>query len=161
MVWDVLGKVIQSNARFGLTDRLEVHLDHVRMPAGNGHEKTKGRLLNVLSAIKRSIVVKAAFLCLAHALIIAVARVNDNTKYKSYSSVYGLYKPKAVEDLLKVSGVNLTNGGGLEELEQFQENFSDCKIIAFDGLCPDRIIFSGHSLSAKKLYLLYDSESGH
>ena len=32
VVWAVLGKVIQSNARFGLSDRLEVHLDHVRMP---------------------------------------------------------------------------------------------------------------------------------
>jgi len=29
MAWGVLGKVIQSNARFALTDRLEVHLDHV------------------------------------------------------------------------------------------------------------------------------------
>jgi hypothetical protein len=28
--------VIQTNARFLLTDRLKVHLDHVRMPAGNG-----------------------------------------------------------------------------------------------------------------------------
>jgi len=32
VVWSVLGKVIQSNARFAPTDRLEVHLDHVRMP---------------------------------------------------------------------------------------------------------------------------------
>ena len=31
----------------------------------------------------------------------------------------------------------------------------------FDGLSPDRLIFSGNSLSAKKLYLLYDSDSGH
>ena len=44
VVWGVLGKVIQSNAKFGLADRLEVHLGHVRMPAGNGRtaEKTKG-----------------------------------------------------------------------------------------------------------------------
>ena len=35
MVWSVLGKVIQSNSRFALTDRLEIHLDHVRMPVGN------------------------------------------------------------------------------------------------------------------------------
>ena len=33
---DILSKVIQSNARFGLTDRLDVHLCHVRMLAGNG-----------------------------------------------------------------------------------------------------------------------------
>ena len=51
MVWGVLAKVIQSNARFGLTDRLEVHLDHVRMPAGNGRVK-KGRTLDMMSAIK-------------------------------------------------------------------------------------------------------------
>jgi len=66
VVWSILGKVVQSNARFGLSDRLEVHLDHVRMPAGNGRmaEKTKGRSLYVMSAIKKSIVVvKAAFFC--------------------------------------------------------------------------------------------------
>jgi hypothetical protein len=41
------------------------------MPAGNGGEKTKGCSLDILSATKKGIVVaKAAFLCLAHALII-------------------------------------------------------------------------------------------
>ena len=49
----MLGKVVQSNARFGLPDSLEVHLDHVRMLAGNGREKTKGRSLDVMNAIKR------------------------------------------------------------------------------------------------------------
>ena len=45
VLWGVLGKAVQSNARFGLSDRLEVHLDHVGMPVGNGKtaEKTKGR----------------------------------------------------------------------------------------------------------------------
>ena len=120
VVWAVLGKVIQSNAKFGLSDRLDVHLDHVRMPAGNGRmaEKTKGRSLGVLSAIKKSIVVvKAEFLCLAHALVIAMARVNSDPKYKSYKLGRCLNKP--VEDLLKASGVDLSNGGGLEELQQF------------------------------------------
>jgi hypothetical protein len=76
VVWRVLGKVIQGNVRFALSDSLKVQLDHVRMLAGNGKtaEKTKGRSLSILSAIKRSIVVvKAAFLCLAHALVIATA----------------------------------------------------------------------------------------
>ena len=47
VVWDVLGNVIQSNASFALTDRLEVHLDHVRMLVGNGNGgvKTKWRPL--------------------------------------------------------------------------------------------------------------------
>jgi hypothetical protein len=157
VVLDVLGKAIQSNARFGLTDRLEVHLDHVRMPAGNGREKTKGRSLDVLRAIKRSIVVaKAAFLCLAHALITAMAQVNGDSKYKSYRNGYQLEKP--VDDLLKASVVDLSNGEGLEELQQFQEYLSDYKIIVYDGLSPDRRIFSGNSLSDRKLYLLYNSD---
>jgi len=72
--WDVVQKVIQSNARIALTYYLELHLDHVMMPLGNGRmpEKTKRQPLNVLSAIINNIVVKAAFMCLAHALVIAM-----------------------------------------------------------------------------------------
>jgi len=62
VVWSILGNFVHSNARFGLSDSLEVHLDHVNLPAGNGREKTKGRSLDVMSAIKKSIVAKTAFL---------------------------------------------------------------------------------------------------
>jgi len=124
VVWSVLGKFIQNNARFALTNRLDVHLDHVRMPAGKGRVKTKGRSLDVLSAIKKSIVtVKAAFLCLAHALIIAMAKVNGDSMYESYRDGKGLKKP--VEKILNVSGVDLSNGGGFKELQQFQQYLSD------------------------------------
>jgi len=115
VVWSVLGKVIQSNAKFALTDLLEVHLDHVRMPFGNGREKTKVRSTSVLSAIKRPIVVvMAAFMCLAHALIIAMTQVSGDPKYKLFRNGRCLKEP--VEELLKASGVDLSNGGGLEEL---------------------------------------------
>ena len=45
VVWGVLGKVVQSDAMLGLSDRIEIHFDHVRMPAGNGKGavKTKNR----------------------------------------------------------------------------------------------------------------------
>ena len=69
VVLDVIYKVVKGNARFVLTDRFEVHLDHVRMPAGNGKfaEKTKGRSSYVLSAIKKIIVVKEhSCVCLTH-----------------------------------------------------------------------------------------------
>jgi hypothetical protein len=97
------------------------------MPNGNGGDKTKERSLYTLNALKRSIVVNAAFLCLAHALIIGMARVNGDPKYKSYRNGYGLTKP--VEDLLEASGVYLSNGRGLEEIQQFQAYLSDYKII--------------------------------
>jgi hypothetical protein len=53
------------------------------------------------------------------------------------------------------------NGGGFRELEQFQQYLSDYKIIVFNGLHRDRVMFSGNSLSAKKLYLQYDRDNGH
>jgi len=68
---------------------------------------------------------------------------------------------KPVVEILKASNVDLSNGGDFEGLRQFQQYISDYKIIVFDGLYPDRVMFSGNSLSAKKLYLLYDRDSGH
>jgi len=129
VIWSVLGKVVQSNARFGLRNRLEVHLDHVRMPAGNGREKTKGRSLDVISAIKKSnVVVKAKFLCLAHALIIAMARVNGDPKYKSYRNGRGLNEH--IQDLLSASGVDLRNGGALMNLNSFKITFRITKLLS-------------------------------
>ena len=54
------------------------------------------------------------------------------------------------EDLLKASCISLTNGGGFEELQQFQEHLSDYKFIVFHVLIPDRVMFSGNSLTVKK-----------
>ena len=96
---------------------------------------------------------------MAHALIIAMAQVNGDPKYKSYRDGNLLDLP--VDELLKASGVDLSNGGGLEELQQCQDYLSDYKIIVYDGLSPDRLIFSGNSVSNKKLYLLYDADTGH
>ena len=128
VVWDGHSKVFQSNDRFGQIDRLAVHLDHVRMSAGKGREKMKRRSLDLLSATKRSIVVvKAALLCLAHVLIIAMARVNDDPKYKSYKNGSGL--KERVEEFLMASGADLSNGGCLEELQNLQEYVSDYKIV--------------------------------
>ena len=120
MVWGVLGKVVQSNERFGLSDRLEVHLHHVSVPTVNGRmaEKTKGRSLGFMSDIKNIIVkVKAEFVCLDNALIIAVARVNGYPNYKSYRDSYCL---ELVQDILSASGVDLINGGVFKVLQPYR-----------------------------------------
>ena len=62
---------------------------------------------------------EGSILILAHALVIAIARVNSDPKYELYR--HGKALKKLVEELLKVSGVDLSNGGDLEELQQFQE----------------------------------------
>ena len=59
-----------------------------------------------------------------------------------------MYK-KPIEDFLKAPGVDLSNGGRLQELARFQEYFSDYKIVVFSGLNCDRVMFTGNSLSSK------------
>jgi hypothetical protein len=44
LVWEIFSKVIQSNARFGLTYRLEMHLDHVRMQLVMTYKRRKSCL---------------------------------------------------------------------------------------------------------------------
>ena len=126
VVWGIPTKVIQSNARFGLSDVIEVHLHHVRMPVGNGKraEKMKGRSLEVMSAIKKSVAtLKTVVNCLVYALIIAMNRVNCDQNNISYSNGRGIRT--LVEDLLEASGVDLSNGGGFREFRQFQEYLTD------------------------------------
>ena len=71
-----------------------------------------------------------------------------------------MYK-KTFEVLWKASGVDLSNGGSFKGLKQFQEYLSDYKIVVFNGLNPDRVMFSGNSLSGKKLYLLCNADTKH
>ena len=99
--------------------------------------------MDLLSAIKKTIVVKATFLCLAHALIIAMARVNNDQKYVSYRHGWCLKEP--VEELLNASGVDLSNGGGgLKNFNSFNSTFRTTKLL-FDctliGLCLVEIPF--------------------
>jgi hypothetical protein len=54
VIWNVLGRVAQSNARFGAMDRLIVTVHSVNMSVGfGGGIKTKGRQLSVRRAILR------------------------------------------------------------------------------------------------------------
>ena len=41
MVLGVLETFVQSNVSFGLNERIELHVDHARMPGGNDCGKTR------------------------------------------------------------------------------------------------------------------------
>jgi len=42
---------VQSNARFGLSDRLEVHFDHDRKPAGKDRTAEKNKCFIYISGV--------------------------------------------------------------------------------------------------------------
>ena len=65
-----------------------------------------------MARLKTSIVeVKAEENCLAHALIISIAKVENDPDYKTYRQ--GRKIRQVVQTLLETTGIDLSNGGGI------------------------------------------------
>jgi len=157
----VLEKVTQSNARQQAPDTLTFHVHSVKMPVGFGKAKTsKGRPMSVLAHLKRSIVeVNAEENYLAHALMIAVAKVTKDPGYKAYRQGRKIL-PK-VRELLQVSGVDISRGGWIPELQAFQRHLSQYRIVVYSGLRCDSIMFDGQVATPQRINLLYDDDHYH
>jgi len=113
VIWNVFEKVSQSNSRFNALDMLVVTVHSVKMPAGFERValKSSGRPLTVMAHLKKSIVkVMAEESCLAHALLIAIARVDNDANYKAYCQCRKI--SPVVQALVKETSIDLTNGGG-------------------------------------------------
>jgi len=77
--------------------------------------KTEGRSLDTLAHLKKCIVkVKAETNYLAHALVIAIAKIKNDANYKSYRD--GRKIGPIVQRLLEMTGNDLVWGGGIREL---------------------------------------------
>ena len=107
------------------------------MPVGHGRVKCEGRPLETMVRLKKSIVeVKAKNNCLAHALVITKARLDNDPNYESYRHGYKICP--IVDRLLETTGIDLSTGGGIPELMRFQEHFKEYRIVVFGGLnCED------------------------
>jgi len=108
VIWSVFEKVAQSNATFNTLDKLVMTVHSVRMPTGHGGDgiATKGRPLEIMVRLKKSIVeVKAKNNCLAHALIIAKAKVHSDPNYNSYRHGYKI-RP-IVDRLFETTSIDL------------------------------------------------------
>ena len=64
---------------------------------------------------------KAEENCLAHALVIAIAKVDKDPNYKAY--IQGRKIRPVVQNLLETTGKDLSNGAGIPEIVRFQEHF--------------------------------------
>jgi len=65
----------------------------------------------------RIVEVKAEETCLAHALIISIAKVENDPDYKAYQQ--GRKIRQVVQKLLENTGIDLSNGAGNPELVRF------------------------------------------
>jgi len=74
--------------------------------------------------------VKTAENCPAHAIIIEIAKVENDPDYKAYRK--GRKIRPVVQNLLDKTALNLSGGGGIPELIKFQEHFRQYKITVFE-----------------------------
>jgi hypothetical protein len=159
----VFERVTQSNARFNALDALTIVVHSVGMPVGFGGGraiKNIGRPLSVMAHIKTGIIeVKAERNCLIHALVIAIAKATNDPNYNSYKLGYKIRL--AVQKLLTTTGIDLSQGAGIAEIERLQDHFQEYKIMVYEGLNYDNIIFEGRVDSPTRINLLYDEVTRH
>ena len=95
--------------------------------------KSRDRPLSVMAHLKTSVVVvNTSENCLAHAIIIAIAKLENDPKYVAYRRGYKI-RP-VVQELLDKTGISLSEGGGIPQLIKFQEHFRKYKITVYQGL---------------------------
>jgi hypothetical protein len=114
VIWSVLEKFSQSNSRFNSLDTLTIEVHAVTMPVGFARDciKTKGRSLQVMAQLKKSIIeLKTETNCLAHALIIAIDKIPNEPNYNSYRRGYKIRQ--VVSNVLATTGIILNNVGGI------------------------------------------------
>jgi len=162
VIWSVFEKVSQSNSRFNALDTLVANVHSVRMLVGFGKNvlKSRGRPFSVMTLLKRSIVeVQVEEYCLAHALVIAIAKVDKDPNYDAFRK--GRKIRQVVQILLESTGIDLSNGAGIPDLVRFQEHFREYKIVVYHGLSCEDIMFEGQVDSTKRLNILYDDIERH
>jgi len=138
-----------------------VTLHSGRIPVGFGRGiKTRGRPFSVKAHLKECIVeVKAEENCLPHALIIAIAKVDNDQNYTAFRKGRKIHSVD--QTLQQETGLDLNNGAEIPELINFQEHFRDYKILVYQGLDCDDIIFETQFDSSKRLNLSYDDVESH
>jgi hypothetical protein len=162
LIWSVFENMSQSNSRFNALDKLVIEVHSVKMPVGFGRVaiKSKGRPLSVMVHLKGSIVeVKAEKNCLANALITDIAKLTNDSNYKAYRQERMILP--VVQQLLETTGINLDNGAGIPELTRFRKHFNDYRIVVYEGLTCDQIMFDGRTDSPKRIHLHFDELSRH
>jgi hypothetical protein len=103
--------------------------------------RPKGKQVDTIAHLKRNIVrANVEENRLAHTVLLVIARMENDPKYKAYGQ--GLKILPEARQLLETTGIDLSNGGWIAELENFQEHFRDkYKTAVFGGLKCDLIMF--------------------
>ena len=146
-------RVVQSNHHFRLNDSVLVNMIHVEMPHGGAGSKRSEINLERHLAKKGSVIriQNIDEVCLARALVVSIAKIENDARYKTIVDHRGSLQERLAYDLHEKAGVEI-GACGLNEVKQFQIYLSDYQINIVSKEHLNSIIFSGPEKD-KKIYL--------
>ena len=157
-------KVVQSNEEFRLNTTVNIDLIRVEMPRGSGRTRVKRDIVNIRDYLKKkgSVITinNKDDLCLARALVVSIARIEQDPRYAYIMDSRGWLQRERAFDLHEAANVPL-GPCGLNEVELFQQHLVNYQIIVVSGDQNNSIIYP-HQPPAnpnpeKSIYLYYQT----
>lgn len=133
VILDRIAFITNSKKEFFVRNQLEIIFQHVRLPYGNGKTlKLRGASMEEYAKRKYGIISykipekeRNNTFCLAHCLVLGIAHANnDKSKLKSYKRYFSKLQ-EAADRLCADASVDLSAGGGYDEIDAFQEHLQN------------------------------------
>ena len=141
-VFSQIERVIQSNRDFRLNDTVTVDIIHVEAPQGSGGSKRTTLNIREYLRKKGSVITinNNDNLCLARALVVAVAKIEKDPKYKTLVDSRRHAQLEKAMELHRLANVPL-GPCGLTEVDLFQKYLTNYEITIVSGNHNDSIIY--------------------
>ena len=143
-VFSQIERVIQSNQEFRLNDTVTVDIIHVVAPEGSGKSKAKRTIVNIRDHLKnkKSVITihNNDSLCLARALVVAVARLENDPKFNQIKRSNRDVQLERALQLHQAANVPL-GPCGMDEVKLFQQYLTNYQIIVVSGDHNNSIIY--------------------
>ena len=157
-------KVVQSNEEFRLNNTVNIDLIRVEMSQGSGKSRVKRYIVNIRDYLKKKSSVitinNKDDLCLARALVVSIARIEKDRRYKQISDSSRPVQRERAFDLHEAANVPL-GPCGLDEVELFQQYLVNYQIIVVSGDHNNSIIYPRQPPAIpnpeKSIYLYYQA----
>ena len=161
-VFSQIERVIQSNQDFRLNDTVTVDIIRVEEPqGGTSNGRYKRTIVNIREYLKKKksviTITNKDNLCLARALVVAIARIENDPKYHQISDGKGRIQLQRAFNLHRAANVPL-GLCGLDEVKQFQAYLTNYEITILSGDHGDSIIYPAEPGDKQPLYLYYHNK---
>ena len=156
-VFSQVQRVIQSNRDFRLNDTVSVDIIHVEAPQGSGRKKPRSTLNVKEYLLKKKSVITIQNndnLCLARALVVAIAKVENDPNYKNLTKPGRSTQEIKAKELHTAANVPL-GPCGITEVEMFQKYLTNYEINIVSGNHANSIIYPPPTATSPPFIYIY------